>query len=109
VKVLLRLPQRATYVEYLGIEANSDARWRGLGRDRRIDFQSFETFEAYIVAAQDERCVKVYRRSSAGAWNDLPDVYRHGDRFELPSLTSAITVDEIYDGILDDTGRSLLR
>jgi hypothetical protein len=29
--------------------------------------------------------------------------------FDLPSLTRPISVDEIYDGILDGAGRSLLR
>jgi len=36
-------------------------------------------------------------------------VYRDGDRFELPGLSAPIEVAEIYDGILDAAGRSLLR
>ena len=36
-------------------------------------------------------------------------VYRDGDRFDLPSLTRPIAVDEIYDDLLDVDGRSLLR
>jgi hypothetical protein len=36
-------------------------------------------------------------------------VYRGGERFELPRLTRAISVDEVYDGLLDAAGRSLLR
>jgi hypothetical protein len=44
-----------------------------------------------------------------GEWRDEPDVYRDGESFELPTLTRAISVDEVYDDILDGTGRSLLR
>lgn len=77
--------------------------------DKRRDFQSLASLEAYVIAAQDARCVKVYRRTERGAWRDEPDVYREGDRFELPRLSRAIAVDEVYDDILDAAGRSLLR
>ncbi len=77
--------------------------------DKRRDFQSLASLQAYVLAAQDARCVKVYRRAERGEWRDAPDVYRDGDSFELPGLTRAIEVGEIYDGLLDASGRSLLR
>jgi Uma2 family endonuclease len=77
--------------------------------DKRRDFQSLASLQAYVLAAQDERCVKVYRRDERGAWRDEPEVYRNGDRFELPRLTRAIAVDEVYDDVLDAAGHSLLR
>jgi Uma2 family endonuclease len=77
--------------------------------DKRRDFQSLASLQAYVLAAQDARCVKVYRRADGGGWRDVPDVYRGGVRFELPGLTSAVAVDEVYDGLLDADGRSLLR
>ena len=64
---------------------------------------------AYVLAAQDSRCVKIYRRTERGAWRNEPDISRDGERFELPSLTRVISVDEVYDDILDGAGRSLLR
>jgi Uma2 family endonuclease len=77
--------------------------------DKREDFQSLASLQAYVLAAQDERCVKVYRRDERGEWRDEPDVYRDGDSFELPRLTRAISVDDIYHDVLDRAGRSLLR
>jgi Uma2 family endonuclease len=77
--------------------------------DKRHDFQSLASLQAYVLAAQDARCVKVYRRNDRGEWRDQPDVYRDGESFELPRLTRAIAVDEVYDDILDNSGRSLLR
>jgi Uma2 family endonuclease len=77
--------------------------------DKRRDFQSLASLEAYVIAAQDARCVKVYRRTERGEWRDGPDVYRDSDRFELPRLTRTIAVDGVYDDILDGGGRSLLR
>jgi Uma2 family endonuclease len=77
--------------------------------DKRRDFQSLASLEAYVLAAQDARCVKVYRRDERGTWRDQPDVYRDGQSLELPGLTRAIAVHEVYDGLLDADGHSLLR
>jgi len=77
--------------------------------DKRRDFQSLASLQAYMLVAQDARCVTIYRRGPDSAWRGQPDVYRDGESFELPGLTRAIAVDEIYDDILDATGRSLLR
>lgn len=76
--------------------------------DKRRDFQSLSSLQAYVVAAQDERCVKIYRRDERGQWRPAPDVYRDGHSFELPVLSSPIAVAELYDGVIDASGRSLL-
>jgi len=77
--------------------------------DKRRDFQSLTSLQAYVTAAQDARCVKVYRRTERGEWRDEPDIYRDGESFESPRLLHAIAVDEVYDDILDAAGHSLLR
>jgi Uma2 family endonuclease len=77
--------------------------------DKRTDFQSLPSLQAYVVVAQDDRCVRVFRRDDENVWRSEPDTYRDGDRFELPTLTSSIEVAEVYDNILDTSGRSLLR
>jgi Uma2 family endonuclease len=74
--------------------------------DKRSDFQSLASVEAYVLVAQDQRCVKVYRRAG-GEWRAA--TYHGGDSFELPTLSAAIPVGDIYDGILDSAERSLLR
>lgn len=76
--------------------------------DKRQDFQSLSSLQAYVVVAQDEHRVEVYRRTERGEWRHDPDVYRDGESFELPTLTSAITVTGVYDGIVDAHGQSLL-
>lgn len=77
--------------------------------DKRIDFQSLASLRAYVVVTQDDRWVKVYRRADAGEWSLAPDEYRDGGSFTLPGLSGEIAVAEIYDGVLDAAGRSLLR
>jgi Uma2 family endonuclease len=77
--------------------------------DKRLDFESLETLLAYVVARQDERLVRIYRRAANGTWGRLPEVYRDGESMNLPTLSSPIAVDALYDGILDGEGRSLLQ
>lgn len=74
--------------------------------DKRSDFQSLASVEAYVLVAQDQRRVKVYHRTG-GEWRAT--TYGDGDSFELPTLSAPIPVGDIYDGILDSAGRSLLR
>jgi Uma2 family endonuclease len=74
--------------------------------DKRSDFQSLASLQAYVLVAQDQRHVKVYRRAG-GSWEMT--AYRDGDRFELPALSAEIAVADIYHGILDSAGKSLLR
>jgi len=77
--------------------------------EKRRDFQSLASLQAYVLVAQDARSVKVYRRSERGHWHEQPDIYRDGQEFELPRLTRPIAVAEVYHGILDPDGASLLR
>src|SRR5689334_22430225 len=74
--------------------------------DKRSDFQALASLQAYVLVAQDQRRVKVYRRAG-NEWKVA--TFGDGDSFELPALSSLIAVDEIYDRILDRAGQSLLR
>jgi Uma2 family endonuclease len=76
--------------------------------DKRHDFQTLASLRAYVVAAQDERRVRVWCRDAGGAWRDVPDTFRDGESFALPTLSRPIAVAEVYDGVLDAGGRSLL-
>jgi len=51
--------------------------------DKRRDFQSLASLQVHVLAAQDARCVTVYRRTERGDWRDGPDVYRDGASCEL--------------------------
>jgi Uma2 family endonuclease len=74
--------------------------------DKRADFQSLESVQAYVLLAQDQRRVKVYRRTG-GEWKVT--IYVDGDQLELPTLSAPIPVADVYNGILDEAGQSLLR
>jgi Uma2 family endonuclease len=76
--------------------------------DKRQDYQSFASLQAYVVVEQDQRAIKVYRRDGRGAWQREPMTYRDGDSFELPRLGQPIRVNQIYDGLVGPDGRSLV-
>jgi Uma2 family endonuclease len=77
--------------------------------EKRRDFQSLASLQAYVLLAQDMRCVKVYRRDDQGSWQLQADTYLSGDSFSLPTLMRPMSVDDVYHDILDAEGRSLLR
>jgi Uma2 family endonuclease len=77
--------------------------------DKRTDFQSLASLRAYVIVAQDERRVHVYRRDDRGTWSQIPEIYRDRQAFALPMLASEIAVADVYAGILDAEGQSLLR
>jgi Uma2 family endonuclease len=77
--------------------------------DKRQDFQSLSSLQAYVLLAQDARRVQVYRRDERGHWPVEPEVHHPGDSFSLPGLTAAVSVDDVYQGVLDEQGMSLLR
>jgi Uma2 family endonuclease len=97
---------QATVNPTVVIEVLSPAREGTDDGDKRSDFQSLASVQAYVLVAQDQRRVKIYRRVG-GEWR--VESYGDGDRFELPTLSSTVAVAEIYDRILDADGRSLLR
>jgi len=73
------------------------------------DFQTIGSLRAYVLLHQDARLVKIFRRGVNGEWPADPEVCRGGDSFALPTLTAEVLIDDIYAGVLDADGRSLLR
>jgi Uma2 family endonuclease len=77
--------------------------------DKRDDFQSLPDLEAYVVVSQDRRLIRIHRRLAHGEWSRDAEIRSGGEAFALPALKAPMAVDEVYDGILDASGRSLLR
>jgi Uma2 family endonuclease len=77
--------------------------------EKRHDFQTLGSVQAYVLVHQDSRAVKVYRRDDRGQWSLHGERYTHGDSISLPTLAATLSVDEIYRDVLDEQGRSLLR
>jgi Uma2 family endonuclease len=76
--------------------------------DKRRDFQTLQSLQAYVLVSQDSRTVRVYRRNGE-VWSADAECYGHGDQVLLPGLTEPFELADIYDDILDQQGQSLLR
>lgn len=76
--------------------------------DKRADFQSLDTLTAYVLVSQDARRIEVWRRDPDGRWPGTPTTFHDGDSFLLPHASEALAVADVYDGVLDEAGRSLL-
>jgi Uma2 family endonuclease len=101
--------QRATTNPVVVVEVLSPSSEGDDEGEKRADFQSLTSLDAYVLVSQDQRRVVVFRRDDRGAWRRDPDVYGDGQTLSLPRLKAPIAVAEIYDTILDGNGRSLLR
>jgi Uma2 family endonuclease len=101
--------QQATTNPTLVVEVLSPSSEGDDDGDKRIDFQSLSSLQAYVLVYQDRRCVKVHRRAQDGSWPAAPEVHPGGRRFSLPALNAPLSIDDIYDNILDVNGRSLLK
>jgi Uma2 family endonuclease len=101
--------QRATTNPVVVVEVLSPSSEGDDEGEKRADFQSLTSLDAYVLVSQDQRRVVVFRRDDRGAWRRDPDVYGDGEALSLPRLKAPIAVAEIYDTILDGNGRSLLR
>lgn len=67
------------------------------------------TLQTYVLVSQDQRSIRVYRRLAEGGWSSAAESYSGGQTFTLPALSAPVSVDEVYEHILDAGGRSLLR
>jgi Uma2 family endonuclease len=99
--------QQATTNPSVVIEVLSPSSQGDDDGDKRVDFQSLGSLQAYVLISQDRRSVKVHRRDDAGSW--VAETYVASQSFSLPTLSATISVAEIYDNILDLDGHSLLR
>jgi Uma2 family endonuclease len=100
---------QATTTPLLVIEVLSPSSEGDDAGDKREDFESLPALQAYVVVSQDQRLIRIHRRLASGGWSPQAEMRAAGDVFTLPALQAPLGVDEVYHGILDPGGRSLLR
>lgn len=76
--------------------------------DKRLDFQSLTSLQAYVLVAQDARRIQVFRRDEHGQWPTAPEVHEGGAAFGVPDVTDPVSIDDVYRGVLDEGGKALL-
>lgn len=101
--------QQATTNPLVAIEVLSPSSEGDDDGDKRVDFQSLTSLQAYVLVSQDRRSVRVHRRDDKGQWPIEGETHLGATSFALPALTSPISIEDVYQNILDEQGRSLLR
>jgi len=63
--------------------------------EKRQHYQRIEALRAYVLVAQDKRCVELWSRSSAsGEWAYA--VYRPGEQVPLESIGCSLDLNDLY-------------
>ena len=69
-------------------------------REKFLGYQRIDSLEEYLLVAQDKVEVTAFRR--ANQW--IPEVLRHReDTLRIPSLEFAMTLADLYDGLVAGT------
>lgn len=63
--------------------------------EKREHYQRMPALREYVLVAQDQRRIEVWRREASGAW--VHASFGPGERVELASVGAAIDVDGLYD------------
>jgi len=77
------------------IEVLSDSTETTDKREKRINYQSLDSLQEYVLIAQDEIRVEIYRRDSSGNWAVETD----NDLLRLDSVGLTLTMADIYEDV----------
>jgi Uma2 family endonuclease len=68
-------------------------------REKRINYQSIESLQEYILVSQDKIKVEVYRQDGQGNW--LLEILGKDDKIRLDSIDLTLTMTEIYEDVIN--------
>ena len=68
-------------------------------REKRINYQTIESLQEYVLVSQDEIKVEVYRRDDNGNWT--VEILGKDDDLQLDSVGLTLTMADIYEDVLN--------
>ncbi|MEA5569981.1 Uma2 family endonuclease [Calothrix sp. UHCC 0171] len=68
-------------------------------REKRINYQSIESLQEYVLVSQEEIKVEVYRRDTQGNW--LLEILGKNDELSLNSIGLSLTMADIYEDVIN--------
>lgn len=66
-------------------------------REKLLAYQRIDTIKEYVLVAQDQSLIEVYRRQDDGVWEH--EKFGHDGDLHLGSVGTDIPIDEIYRGV----------
>jgi len=67
-------------------------------REKRLNYQSIESLQEYVLVSQSEIKVEIYRRDAQGNW--LLEVLGRDDQLTLDSIGLNLTMADIYEDVI---------
>jgi Uma2 family endonuclease len=80
------------------VEVLSDSTETTDKREKRINYQSLDSLQEYVLVAQDEMGVEIYRQESNGNW--AVETLGENDLLQLDSVGLTLTMADIYEDVL---------
>ncbi|BAZ41275.1 hypothetical protein NIES4101_72370 [Calothrix sp. NIES-4101] len=68
-------------------------------REKRINYQSIESLQEYVLVSQEEIKVEVYHRDTQGNW--LLEILGKDDELSLNSIGLSLTMADIYEDAIN--------
>ncbi|ELS04446.1 hypothetical protein Xen7305DRAFT_00041800 [Xenococcus sp. PCC 7305] len=66
-------------------------------REKRLNYQTLDSLQEYILVSQSEIRLEVYRKSNQGIWN--VETLDQDDNLQLDSVGLTLTMQDIYEDI----------
>lgn len=79
------------------IEVLSDSSATTDKREKRINYQTLDSLQEYVLVYQNQIKLEVYRRDDSGNW--LIEVLGKNDKLRLGSVGLNLTMEEIYEDV----------
>jgi Uma2 family endonuclease len=80
------------------VEVLSDSTETTDKREKRINYQSLASLQEYVLVAQDEMRVEIYRRDDSGNWT--VEILGENELLRLDSVGLTLTMADIYEDVL---------
>ena len=81
------------------VEVLSDSTETTDKREKRINYQSLDSLQEYVLVSQDEMKVEVYRRDNDSNWT--VETLAQNDSFVLNSVGLTLTIADIYEDVFN--------
>ncbi len=67
-------------------------------REKRLNYQTISSLREYVLIAQDEIKVEIYRQDAQGNW--IQKILSENDELQLSSVGLTLTMADIYEDVL---------
>jgi Uma2 family endonuclease len=79
------------------VEVLSNSTERIDRREKLLAYRTLASLREYVLIAQNQRQIDIYRRTQDGAWQQ--ETLEEGDALQLESVGATLALDEVYEDV----------